>query len=343
MARLKALLLLLPLTLTIAAAAWLLDRELERRMDVLQAALLQEMEARLGRPIRYGSLSPSIFGFLDLRDLQIGAQENGGTLLRVNRLRVHYNLYRLLIGRDIGRSLSEISIIHSTFNVDLDRDRELLELVRRVAVQPDGAGRPGGPPAIRISGADITLDVRKGADAARLSRLFFTISSLPDAFQLSLRSAVETSGRFPASARVRLDGRIDRFLAGSDLLVRLEELHTGSFSLERQTLQFTQRGSQLDVRKIQDRAPLDLHVVCDLDEGSLLIRLHEPGFPAGHDAHPAGPAAALPAASAEPGQRLGGGRPVGRRPGAALRPGPADPLRGEAAPLSGRGLRPPDR
>ena len=278
MVRLKALLLLLPLTLTIVAACWLLDRDLERRMAALKVAIIRELEDRLERPIRYGSLAPSIFGFLDLRDLQIGGDAEGSTLLRINRLRVHYSLPRLLLERDIGRSISEITLFHSTFTVDLERDRELLELVRRLVLQPEGAGRSGGLPAIRISGDDITLDVRRGGEAVHLSRLFFTLSSLADAFQVTLRAAVETRGRYPASARVRLDGRVDRSLAGSDLLVRLEALRTGSFSLERQTLQVSHHGRRLDVRKIQDRAPLDLHVVYDLDRRHLSVRLMSQDF-----------------------------------------------------------------
>ncbi len=278
MTRLKALLLLIPLACTIVAASWFLDRQLDRRMAALKETVLRELEGWLSRSVRYGSLSPSIFGFLDIRDLQIGGDGEADTLLRVARLRVHYSLPRLLLERDIGRAVSEITIYHSTFTVDTERDRVLLELLRDLAVRPLRPQAPSSLPPVRISGDDITLNVRSGAEEVHLSRLFFSLSSLPEAYQLTLRAAAETRGRYPAAARLRLSGSVDRDLQGSDLLVRLESLRTESFALERQTFQVSLQGSRLDVRKIQDRAPLDLHVVYDLDTRRLDVHLMSQDF-----------------------------------------------------------------
>ncbi len=307
MIKLKTVALLVPMSLFVVTAVFFLDRQLDRKMAGLKAEIIREMEARLGRHVRYGSLSPSIFGFLDIRDLQVGGPTAGDadrTLLSIDRLRVHYRFLRVLLGGNLLEAVTEIAIAHSVFTVDFERDRELLELVRQLAQatgretqvsparahawrlrQPGMAGVARGAgdrlgkasaasPAVHISGANITLDLRANGQEVRLSKLFFTLATLPQAYQLTFRAQAEARGALQASARLRMSGQVDRALQWSDLLVRAESLRTGSFALQRQTFRLTLLDRRLELRKIQDRAPLDLYLAYVLDSGRIDARLN---------------------------------------------------------------------
>jgi hypothetical protein len=311
LSRILTLLILGFLALLIVFAAFLLDRRLDQEMAVLKQAIIDRMEARLGRRITYGSLSPSIFGFLDIRDLQIAgrlpaadpgspgrpqvaggpALDSPGGFLRINHLRIHYNLLEFLLDRDLAQSISGISISHSVFSVDFKRDRTLLLLIRDLLDQAS-RDRPqeGQPvsPSIRISGADITLNLKSDGQELHLTRLFFTLSTLPESYQLAFRSFVEVEvagstpigGGFRASSRVRMSGKIDRELAWSDLLLRVYSLKTDTFSLQRQTFQVTFQEGRMEVRKIQDRAPIDFKLVYVPDSRQMDIHVMSQDFKA---------------------------------------------------------------
>jgi hypothetical protein len=82
-------------------------------------------EALLGRKIRYGSLGPSLFGILDIRDLSIQG-ENGENLLEIPRLRLGYSLLALIRGEGTG-ALRSLRLDGLTLRADKSRDGDLRE------------------------------------------------------------------------------------------------------------------------------------------------------------------------------------------------------------------------
>jgi translocation and assembly module TamB len=271
---------------------------LDRRMEELKTEVMQTLEARLGRRISYSSVSPSVFGYLGIRDLVIhGRDDPQEILLRINRVKVHYDLLRFLSTRSAVLALSEIQIANSYFDIDYDRDRELLELIeslRTSSTEPGSpllslAGRSGlqgeDYPRITMSGSNLTLRYTYRDWQAEVSNLFFTITNQQDLYDISVRGFVEarhtrSGSPVPAwlSTRLKLTGTLDRFFTWSDLAVQIYSLSTETIDVKRQTLQVTYDSQNLEVRKIQDRAPLDLQVSYDTESRDLNAQFSTEGF-----------------------------------------------------------------
>jgi hypothetical protein len=91
-----------------------------------------------------------------------------------------------------------------------------------------------------------------------------------DLYEIGIRAYIEAQHArretpVPAwlSTRVKISGSLDRYFAWSDLAIRIYSLSTETIDLKRQTLQVTYDSNGLNIRKIQDRAPLDIQVAYD--------------------------------------------------------------------------------
>lgn len=270
--RVLELLLLAAFVTAGSVAVYQLNLLLSRRMEELKARSIALLETRLGHEIRYRSIAPSVLGFLAVRDLTVlSLRDPQRPLLVISRVKIHYNLLRLLSTRDPLQSLSEVQIANSSLEVDRERDQELLEFVERL-----GTGEGWRElPRLRLTGANISLRYREAGWSAAVRDLFFSIESVEDYYRVSVRGSLEylrgrrEAGRPTLAAKVRVTGKVERSLAWSDLAVRVFSLSTEAFSLRRQTFQVTNSGKELKVNKIQDRAPLDVQLTYDRSTSEL--------------------------------------------------------------------------
>ncbi len=269
--RFVEILLLACFIVAAAFGVYQLNQMLSRKMEQLKVRAIAALESRLGHEIHYRSVAPSVLGFLAVNDLTVSsAQDPNKPLLRISRVKIYYNLLRLLATRDPVQSLSEVQIANSSFEVDRDRDRELLASLERLRT---GGGEGGELPSLRLSGSNISLSYREPGWSASVTELFFSIESVEQHYQLSVRGWLEylrDEEVQPAfSTRVRISGKVERNLAWSDLVVNVLTLSTPAVSLRRQTFQVTSSGQELKVSKIQDRAPLDVQLAYDRRSGDL--------------------------------------------------------------------------
>jgi hypothetical protein len=288
--RLRRGLEILVLAAILAAAAFLVafaNDRLLHWMDELKQRSIAMLEERLGRRISYQSISPSVFGFLAVRDLTVHSFEPGqAPLLDLSRVTIHYNLWRLLWSGDPVQAVSAIHLAHSSINVDLERDGELLDLLGRLASAPSGNARTRFSPPSRmtLSGSDISLHYRQKDWSAGVGNLFFSIKGAGEVYLVNLRCSLayqpgqEAAGEPTFSSRLRISGKVDRRLAWSDLAVRVDSLDTAALSIRRQTFQVTYDGKMLELNKIQDRAPLDIRLTFDRETGELAGRFTAEGF-----------------------------------------------------------------
>jgi translocation and assembly module TamB len=245
-----------------------LNRRLDARMEAIKREAIAMMEARIGRRISYASISPSIFGFLAVRELKIFSREDPElVILRINRISIHYNIWYLFRDKRPLDAVKAVQLSNSQFSIDQDRDRELLQLLKQL-----GSSRGETLPKLRVSGANISLRYTSGASSLTLSKLFFDISSRADTYTLSIRSLVEYTSRSSGTrlqSRVRLGGRLERRWRWSDLSVRVYSLSTDLLSLTRQTFQVTHKEDLLTITKIRDRSPLDIQFLFDFKSREL--------------------------------------------------------------------------
>jgi len=271
---------------------------LDGRMEQLKSQVIQLLEDRIDREISYGSISPSVFGYLGIRDLVIHSSENPDeVLLRISRVKIYYNLFRFLTTRNAVQALSEIQIANSYFEVDLVRDRELIRLLNSLRTGQRDLRSPllsriGDPPStgpgypqIDLSGTNITIRYTSGDWQVEVSDLFFTIATEQQLYEIGVRGRIEARHKregipIPGwmSTRVKISGTLDRFFTWSNIALQIYSLSTETVDVKRQTLQVVYESENLEVRKIQDRAPLDVQVSYDTNKRDLSVQFTTEGF-----------------------------------------------------------------
>ncbi|MGA2641180.1 MAG: hypothetical protein ABSG21_09795, partial [Spirochaetia bacterium] len=247
-----------------------LDRSLTMRMQALKAAALGELERIAGRSISYGEISPSFFRSMKVRDLAIhDSRDPGRTLLTIHEVRVYYSLFELLAGHDPVTAIREIRLLNSRFDVNLQEDTDVVDLVRRLVQSGGGAGLRA-----RITGADIGLKIVSGESTLDLRHVFFQIEAQSQAISVSLRgdAAGRVRGGFSFKSSLKAQGTLDRSLTGSDVTIRLASLASSLVNTGAQTLQVVWKGNTINLRKIQDRSPVALDMQGDLEKREFTLR-----------------------------------------------------------------------
>ena len=247
-----------------AFAATQLDHALTVRMEALKSSALGELERIAGRSISYAEISPSFFRSMNVRDLVIhDSHDPGRTLLTIHEVRVYYSLFKLLAGRDPAGAIREIRLLNSRFDIDLVKDTDVVDLVRRLV-------QSGGGPGLRarVTGADIGVRVVSRDSTVDLRHVFFKVEAQSKAISVSLRGEVEgrVPGGFSFVSSLSAQGTLDRSLTGSDVMIRLVSFSSSLVNAGAQTLQLVWKGNTIEVRKIQDRSPVVLDMQGDLEK-----------------------------------------------------------------------------
>ncbi len=254
-----------------------IDRALTDSMAELKSQTIAALEAAAGRKITYSAIAPSIFQYLEVRDLVFHESESSDkALLSLHDIRVYYSLAHLLIRRDPVAALREIQIRNTHLSVDLDKDRDVIEILRRLTGTGSGGGGGGkeGRLRARITGANVSISLASGGTSVSLDDLFFQIESRNEAISVSLRGGFKGTlpQGFTFASSLKLQGQVDKNLASSDVTVHLLSFDSSLFSVRSQTLQVLWKGSSIEVRKIEDRSPIDLSILADLEKQQFTVR-----------------------------------------------------------------------
>jgi translocation and assembly module TamB len=260
-----------------AILASVIGKEISFRMAELKSQTIKELETVLGHTVTYASISPSFLNYLEIRDLTI--QDGANTakpLLTIHRVRIYYSLIHLLARHDPIGSLREIRILNTHFSLDLQKDTSVVQLIQKLTAQ--GADDSGL--RARITGADVDVVLTTGGTTLTVSHLFFELNAQNRELLATARGAchgVLPSG-FEFTSSVNVSGKVDRAFTSSDLTVRLLSFTSSLFELEKQTVQVVWKGNQVQVQKIEDRSPIDLGLVADLDRKELTINFQTDGL-----------------------------------------------------------------
>jgi translocation and assembly module TamB len=248
-----------------------LDRYLTERMAALKDQTMAALAALLDRRVSYGSISPSFLRSLDVRDLVIfDSEDPQKALLSIHNIRVSYSLAELLLQRDPVGALREVQILNTSFSIDLEKDKDLVDLFLRL-VKGNGGG--AGPLRVRFTGSNVNVAIVGAGFTTSLEGLFFQIEARQSAINVSLRGNCSgtLSQGFTFASAMNVQGSLDRSLTGSDLTVRLLSFRNNLFSMGSQTMQVVWKGNVVDVRKIQDRSPVALELLADLEKRELTV------------------------------------------------------------------------
>ncbi len=258
------------LILLAAVATPVLQTVLESTTSGLKVEAVAAVERALDSDIQYRSISPSVFLYLEIRDLSIAPHAGAAfPAVRVSRVRVYYSLLRLLAGSGPAAAVTRIDIRDTSFDLgDLDHFG--------APGGPAGTGFriPALPAALEVTGTNLSL--RFVVDEARVSvqRLFFRARRSADQVGLQVTRAavaVEQPG-LSLRAQIRLTGRTRTDFSDVDAVLRVDGLRSQVLALSRQSFQIQREGGSLLVRRMGDKAPLDLQISSDGVRASLAVR-----------------------------------------------------------------------
>ncbi|MBN1698681.1 MAG: translocation/assembly module TamB domain-containing protein [Spirochaetales bacterium] len=276
------ILILVGLTIVATLIYRFVDNELTIRMEVLKEDILHYLELQLGRKISYDNISPSVFMYLEVRDLKIySIRNNEEELFRLKRVRVMYNLFVLLFSNDPLAAVSEINISNTLFkfNPMNASGNEAGELQKNLLSRLTSSNY-----LFRITGNNVSVHLYTENAEITFTHLFFEINSIAQAYQLNIKKGVATivitdeNGPHSFDMELKTKGSFDRDFSGADFIVKFLHFSTDTISFQRQTLQITLDDNLIDVRKIQDKSPIDLHLFADLNTGTLTFNFKTEKF-----------------------------------------------------------------
>ncbi|MCL2128287.1 MAG: hypothetical protein FWH38_08530, partial [Treponema sp.] len=253
---------------------WPLQQALYGGMIGVRDDIINRLENQIGRRIRYSSISPSIFGSFDVRNVRI-LGEDERSVLSMSRLRIVYSFIDLLRGRSLA--IRSVRIDSPHIDLDTARDHDLLNMLE-TAKTGQGDSLPN---FLDILPEKLLVQVRNGK---------CLVYSSGDLFDLdSLNLSAEISGDM-----VILDGRwnigvmMDK-LIGKPVIMRLVMRADGSFRSNMEegeavlsitsisgdaetaapfSFGFALKERTVSLWKMHDQLPLDLSLEYGLDEGN---------------------------------------------------------------------------
>ncbi|MDR1319529.1 MAG: hypothetical protein LBJ90_07880, partial [Treponema sp.] len=266
-------------------------------MERLRNELIGKAEAFIGRPIRYSSMGPSLFGTLDIRNIQVlsapgsaaGGAADNQSLLRISRFRLSYSLPALVKGKpDFIRS---IKIDKPVVNFDTARDGDILGLF--------SAGNTDAGTFLKdlaeLLPKHALLNVRRGQFSVydkknlyRVRKFGVDLSVEDKQILLDGRWSTDLSLNFAslpplnAGINMRVKGNCSTSLDEGSAVIKIPSVTGNVFGMKTQTFSFVMEKEFLRLRKIDDQIPLDFSFAYGLKTGSVEAFLNCDGFVLGN-------------------------------------------------------------
>jgi hypothetical protein len=253
-----------------------LQRLIQFRMIEMRDGLLSRAEQYLGRRIEYGSMAPSIFGSLDIRNIRIYASD-GEPAAAVDRFRIAYRFWDLARGR-IPEAIHSIRVDRPAVTLDLKRDADLRD---RFGPGPSSGidfRSEGVRSLVALIPKDLLIRVRGGefriiapGGSVRVEGLNFETRAEAGSFlfsgRWSARAAVEGlfNQTLGAAMSGRIEGELSRDLDSGGMQIRIPALSGDFFVFKPLTVNLSLTERDVEIRTIDDRLPADFSLNYDFE------------------------------------------------------------------------------
>jgi hypothetical protein len=258
-----------------------IQRYLGEQMEELKEQAVSELESRIGRSISYRSISPSILRAVEIRGLVInGNGTEPDRLLEIDRLRLFYHPFRLLLGASESAA-AEVRIEDTTFNLHHERDEDVINLARRLATGGEGGN---GQPPLELSGHNLDIQYTGPNLTYELEDVTFHTAIGSEEIQISWESSLSAGGTGAGetatniSAFVDVRGTVRPGDGQTYLRVSLPWLRTPLFRVTNQNFDLSYDDNGVEVRKLRNNDPVDLTVSSDPELGEVRVSLLADGF-----------------------------------------------------------------
>ena len=274
-----------------------LHQMLLNRMENTRDHIIRLTEDFIGRRILYGSMGPSIFGVLDIRDI-VFLRDDDSAVLSISRLRLSYSFLELLRGNFPG-VFHTVRIDRPVLNLDLERDRDLVEKfsmerfsVGNLSIDSfNSNGQEGAPSFFSFLPDNFTLRILNGewdfkgsAGNILISGFRFEASlrneriNFQSSWEASAEANLGTAGLqemlppFTASMSGNLNGVYYENINEGSIFLNIPHLSGDFFMFRPLTLGFFYADNKIEIRKTQDTSPYAITMFYDLITGDLSLR-----------------------------------------------------------------------
>ncbi|MFP3041694.1 translocation/assembly module TamB [Treponema primitia] len=264
-----------------------LQLEIQARMNGLRNDLLSKAELFLDRRIEYASMGPSIFGSLDIRNIRIYAA-GAEPVMTIDRFRLTYSFWDLVRGQIPG-SIRSIRIDRPVITLDFKRDADLKDrfssqtgtdsrkdTVRRISsLIPEDL-------LLRVRGAEFR--VLTGVNTVHVEGLNFDTRAEAGRFLFSGKWSAQAelvgflNQSFATAMSGRIDGELSRDLNNGSINLRIPTLSGDFFVFRTMTVNLTLTEKELEIRKINDRLPVDFSLNYAFDKRRMGISFRAEDF-----------------------------------------------------------------
>ena len=249
------LLIFLTLAGTTALAFRPLMTLINRQFTVIRERLIRAGESYLNRPIRYGSMSPSLIGSIEIRDLVIGEP----ALAAAERLYIEYSLWDLLRGKGLG-AIQNLVLEGPVFSFDDERDGDLKNL--------------GGKGKKTVLPQRCLFSVRNGNLSFTKDKLSVSVSGVALDGEIRDRK-ISLEGLWRknplAEGGVTLEGGVNgsfsQELDRGDVTIRIDSVEGGGFSVDRLSFYLSFFEDRIAFKREADGLPLELSAEYIRDTG----------------------------------------------------------------------------
>jgi hypothetical protein len=262
------------------------------RMGEFQDKLAERAGEFLGFRIAYGSMAPSVFGTLDIRDILVSGEE-GTPLLSLKRLRISWSPLALLRGRE-KEALRSVRLDRPILTMGGGEAAALR--ARFSPARRDGEGRAGGslPPEIASLVPDnFRILIRNGewrgnAGGGQLSLRRLGLDAVLHRGAITFRGRWEGEGRFLEEGRFaagmsgRARGELSAGLEWGNALVWIPRLEGDQISLKPLRIRAAFADRKVSLEKVEDGTPLDFGLDYDFRERRLSAGIRMDQFSPGN-------------------------------------------------------------
>ena len=260
-----------------------LQLSLLERMESGRDEFFRRAEEYWGRRIQYGSMGPSIFGALDIRDVRI-LREDDSVFLSISRLRLSYSFIALLRGNVID-SFHSMRLDRPVLSLDFEKDADLAERFTFT-----GGSQNANIPAQGLFPENFSLRIWNGEwDVyGRLGRFLlqgFELDASVQNGRVSFQGSWNASGAlngetsFETAMTARISGEYLYAREEGSATVVIPSFYGDYFTFNPLTISFFLSGGRLEARKTHDRLPAAISFVYNFEDGRLSGNFEGENFP----------------------------------------------------------------
>jgi hypothetical protein len=234
-----------------------LSAVMHRAMTAARENFIARSEALLGRRIRYGSLSPSIAGSLDLRDFSVDDPQK--SLLAISRFTIRYSLWDLIRGKKTG-AVRYMLLENPRIRFDVDEDRDLGKLF-------SGKGGFILPRECSVLVRDGELALIKNKNVLEIDNFSFDGSIRESRVYLDGRWHAETDS--PSGQMITFNGSMEGDfagdLSGGSMVFTAAQIQGAGFTVEPLGFLLRFQGDRIDLEKSPDGRPFEINAAYELE------------------------------------------------------------------------------